>query len=35
MNESGSLLKKCKICMIQAYYFLQANTNESCEGKGL
>lgn len=35
MNESEFLLKKYKICMIQAYYLLQADTNESYEGNRL
>lgn len=35
MNESTFLFKKGKICMIQAYYLLQADTNESSEGNRL
>ena len=35
MNESEFLLMKYKICMIQAYYLLQADTNESYEGNRL
>ena len=35
MYESEFLLMKHKICMIQAYYLLQADTNESYEGNRL